>query len=182
MSENRQSTELGCAPAEEPADGAPTNQPQNAGRLLALYEQYAAAVMRYAAGLCGNPQMAMEATQQAFLELVQTNRNDGVEPWLFHRVKEILAERGAALPQTPRVALPDGDASTEVMAWAADQEVLARLRGRLTARELEILVMRLGGSSYTQISRSLDISIGTVASTLARAVKKARGLLKEDRG
>jgi RNA polymerase sigma factor (sigma-70 family) len=177
MSETKQAYEFACAPAQDAGPG-PENSP--AARMLALYEAHAASVARYASNLCGNPQLAMEATQQAFLELVQSKSQESAEPWLYHRVSEILAEMGANVKQVPAATRPATDGGAEIMQWLSSQEVLARLRNRLSAREMEILVLRLDGSSYTQISRALDISIGTVASTLARAVKKARVLLQED--
>jgi RNA polymerase sigma factor (sigma-70 family) len=179
MSDIKEASDMVCAP---PQDEKPEPPLSPAARMLALYEAHAASVARYAAGLCGNPQVAMEATQQAFLELVQTRTEEPPAPWLYHRVSEILAERGAAAPAQALAPPPKSDDSAELMAWVASQEVLARLRNRLSPREFEILVLRLDGSSYTQISKALDISIGTVASTLARAVKKARNLLAEEKG
>lgn len=168
---------LACAP---PRESTPNPEPSPSARILALYEAHAAPVARYAASLCGDAKLAMEATQQAFLELVQSRSEEPPEPWLYHRVGQILAESGAA-HEPARQDPPPTDGAADLLAWLSSQEVLARLRMRLSPREFEIVVLRLGGSSYTQISRSLDISIGTVASTLARAMKKARALLHEEK-
>lgn len=170
--------ELACAPSQ---DSAPSPEPSPSARILALYEAHAASVARYAASLCGDGQIAMEATQQAFVELVQSRGEESPEPWLYHRVSQILTERGALAQEPARQAPPPTEASADILAWLSGQEVLARLRTRLSPREFEMVALRLGGASYTQISRSLDVSIGTVASTLARAIKKARVLLHEEK-
>jgi RNA polymerase sigma factor (sigma-70 family) len=165
----------GDAP-DGPEDGPAT--PAGA-RMIKLYEAHAASLIRFGTSLAGNPEKAMKAVQQAFTEYLQAPPGSGEERWLYHRVRQLLGQTdGTGSDEKPPKS--SGTETSLVYEWLANQEVLARLRGRLSEREFEILVMRLDGASYTQISRRLDISIGTVASTLARSVKKARAMIEEE--
>ncbi len=59
------------------------------------------------------------------------------------------------------------------------RQLLERIQGLLSRRELECVLLRIQGYKYAEIADSLSISPGSVASLLWRAQRKLEVLLAE---
>ena len=167
--------------------------------LSPLVERHHRRLFRIALSYLRNPDDAEDAVQEAFVKLFERARTwDGrseVAPWLtriavnqaidlyrkLHRRRvrfpPIEDSQGVALP------IPDPSPSPEQQAHGA------RLGGRMSAaleglgeRQRAVLVLRHAeGLSLEEISTSLGLRLGTVKSTLHRALVEMRGRLMEVR-
>lgn len=154
-----------------------------AAELVACYEAEASGLYRYATLLLGNPQLAEDVVQEAFLRLFAALRS-GAEirdrrAWLFRVLRNACLERrrysrsrnevelsaGAPAP----AASPEADYHRRHLAWQ-----LARV---LSPRELECVRLRAEGLSYAQIADVLRVRSGTVGALLNRALVKCRSLI-----
>lgn len=157
--------------------------------LLEAYERYAPCLLRFARACAHKPGAAEESVQQAFLDLLTAWRmGEETGPpgeWLFRSVRQQLAASGLRCEQaramaedyrreTAAIAEPDLDAPLR------QAEVLRRLARVSSPREFEMLQLRAEGFSYEEIAAILEIHPGTVASTLARALRKVRQAFRED--
>jgi RNA polymerase sigma-70 factor (ECF subfamily) len=88
--------------------------------------------------------------------------------WNFLRFFSSESE-DAVLNEPTDVPGPDPTPENEAVA-SEKKRLIERAMAKLTAEERAVLVLReLNGRSYDEISRSLDIPLGTVKSRLARA-------------
>jgi RNA polymerase sigma-70 factor, ECF subfamily len=157
--------------------------------LLEAYERFAPGLLRFARACTHKPGAAEESVQQAFLDLLTAWRmGEETGPpreWLFRSVRQQLDAAGRRCEQaramaegyereTPASAIPDLDAPMR------RAEVRRRLARVSSPREFEILQLRVEGFSYEEIAAILEIHPGTVASTLARALRKVRQAFRED--
>jgi RNA polymerase sigma-70 factor (ECF subfamily) len=131
-----------------------------------IYERHAAAVLRFATGLTGNPTLAQDLTADAFVRLWTASgeiRLETIRAYLFTIVRNLYRSdrrrswRAAPLDDTipdpiERVAEPVERRSELAAALRALKEV--------PVGDREALLMRAGGVSYDDISRALGITVG----------------------
>jgi RNA polymerase sigma-70 factor (ECF subfamily) len=148
-----------------------------------LVQRHQVALTRYLRGRLGNAEDAAEAAQEAFVRayfaLPRLRKPEGFLTWLLgiadRVVKETLraARRSRTLdleqaeplaPDDPRQSGDEG-ATTEAVAGLPD-----------TYREV-IVLRYYGGQSCAEISRSLDVPLGTVTKRLSRAYAMLRDRL-----
>ncbi len=149
----------------------------------AAFETHQEPLFRYAHRLVGDPDLAADVVQEAFVRLLDHPLPDGeVRRWLFtvvtnlvrddarmrKRRQRLLTERyqrSDLSPDPPEVP----DATTirreEVKA------VKAALRS-LTERDRQMLVMREEGFRYAEIARAVGVAPGSVGTLLARALRR----------
>ena len=131
-----------------------------------IYERHAAAVLRFATGLTGNPTLAQDLTSDAFVRLWTASgeiRLETVRAYLFTIVRNLhRSDRRRSWR-----AAPLDDAMPDPIERVADpverrSELAAALRSlrELPVGDREALLMRAGGVSYDDIGRALGISVG----------------------
>lgn len=158
-------------------------------RLLEAYEQFAPGLLRFAQACTHKPGAAEESVQQAFLDLLMAwrmgEKTGPPREWLFRSVRQQLAAAGRRCEQA--MAIAEGyeretaaSATPDLDAPLRRAEVRRRLARVSSPREFEILQLRVEGFSYEEIAAILEIHPGTVASTLARALRKVRQAFRED--
>ncbi len=77
--------------------------------------------------------------------------------------------------ERPSGAVPDGQAAGDLAAEVAVRMAVRSALGSLTDRQRAVLVLRVFDDlSEAQVARVLDCAIGTVKSTMARAVARLR--------
>lgn len=150
-------------------------------------------LFRYLARECGDPHLARDAVQEAFLRLHQ--QRDAVaaatvRSWLFttgmnvlrdtYRTRttqrRILETRAARVP-APR---PDPDPAQE-LERRQDRERLRAALDALRERERTALLMREEGFKHREIAEALQTTTGSVGTLISRALSKlARAL--DDQG
>lgn len=160
--------------------------------LVHLYEKR---VYGLAARLCGNPDDAQEAAQEAFLSAWQglpSFRGDAsFSTWLYRLTNNAcidLLRREKRRRQASGPSLDNENLNLEVFDPSAtpqehveqeelQKEVACGLK-MLSPEHRSVLVLReIQQLSYEEISRVLDLDIGTVKSRISRGRKQLRALL-----
>jgi RNA polymerase sigma-70 factor (ECF subfamily) len=166
------------------------NGSDHATRFLALLRPIERDLETYCRRLIWQPDEAADAIQNAVLRAYKAfdryREEARFRAWMF----KILTREAFALNrkharisfhevQVDRDAL-SGFAGDDIHAFAEEleAEVSAALR-RLTDTERAVLLLRaIGGLSYKEIADNLDIPLGSVMGSLARARSKMQTMLK----
>jgi RNA polymerase sigma-70 factor (ECF subfamily) len=147
-----------------------------------LFKDWYTPLLRYACRATGCLESAEDLVQEAFTQLYSAllQQKDIVNPkaWTLCVVRRrivdqqrVLARHGGpflSISEVSEVAASPPLPSTP--GW--EEEVLTRLLDSLSAREEEVLLLRAKGLKYRQIADSLNISINSVKTLLARAIRK----------
>ena len=151
-------------------------------------ERYQRKAYAVAYGMVRNADDAMDVTQDAFIKvhryLDRFQGSSGFYTWLYRIVVNLALDRRRRAKRVPQVEWDDGVAHEldprSVVPSGADPEVASRRAEvqalvaegvqQLPDGQREVLLLReVEGLSYEEISESLECSIGTVKSRLARA-------------
>lgn len=155
-----------------------------------LFAEHHPALFRYLARMTGDPELAADAAQEAFVKLVERPPAPGeTRAWLFRvgtnaareaarthgrRLRLLEAKPGRApvgdAPPTPDAALDAGEQRRRV------QRALASL----SERERRMLLMRQEGFSHREIAEAVGTTPGSVGTMAARALDKLAALLRLD--
>ena len=146
-------------------------------------------VVRVVYRMCGDPELAEEAAQEAFLRAWQ--RLDSYKPqhpfraWVYRiAINAALDALRAEKPTTGLETVEEHGLPAQGMSANPEKAVEQRQRAErvqqaidgLTPASRSVLVLReYGGLSYTEIADTLSIPIGTVMSRL----NSARGQLRQ---
>jgi RNA polymerase sigma-70 factor, ECF subfamily len=166
---------------------AETDSRQSAieNEVVRLYEKNAAALHRYGLAICGDPAMAQDAVQEAFLRYYIALRKEtagmDAKGWLYSttrnyildRLKEYYVRNSQSLEAASQIAEDAENPEANIML----REIHATAHELLSPRELECLRLRNEGLRYRDIADILKIETATVGVLLGRAVKKIRTAL-----
>ena len=171
--------------AAVPANPPPAGIEQE---IAGLYEREAPGMLRYAAAVASNPDLARDAVQEAFFRffLYRSGGQRVLSPraWLFRVAHNFLMDqmRAASSQDVSIESLgewPEPAAPIEPERSLA--ELLARLREfGLSPREIDCVRLRTENLSYDEIAAVLGLKSGTVGAFLARAHTKIRKALAEE--
>ena len=162
-------------------------------QLVGLHEKK---VYGLALRMCGNPEDAADAAQEAFLAawkgLPRFRGEAGFSTWLYRltanaaidclrREKKRRGElsiEGGELP----LSLPDAGPSPQEAAEGGELRAAVNAAlARLTDQHRTVLILReLQELSYEEIAGALGLDLGTVKSRISRARKALRKILLED--
>jgi RNA polymerase sigma factor (sigma-70 family) len=146
---------------------------------------------RYLARLTGDPDLAADVAQEAFVRLLQQESPpDAVRPWLF-RVATNLVRDTARRARRRQVLVLDGRApSSHGDGPPPPDSGLDRDRARslvrtaldeLSSKERTALLMREEGFRHREIAEALGTTTGSVGTLLSRAIRKAAHRLGQPR-
>ena len=151
-----------------------------------LFEREFSHLFRYLDRLSGEPDLAADLAQEAFIRLYQRgSMPERPIPWLvtvamnlFRNVRtsqvrraRLLAGAGMEMPVADPPVLPDRDAEN-------DSVRVRNALDALTERERELLLLRAEGYSYRDLAGALELhesSIGTLLARAKQAFRKAYG-------
>jgi RNA polymerase sigma factor (sigma-70 family) len=165
----------------------------DAGPAEALFQRHHEPLRRYLARFTGDPDLAADLAQEAFVRLLERPPADNIaRPWLF-RVATNLAldsvrtqSRRRMLVMRGRAMLtysdPPPSPERGVEQSSARRAVADALAG-LSAKERMALLMREEGFTHREIADAVGTTTGSVGTLLARALRKAAtrlGPIKED--
>jgi RNA polymerase sigma-70 factor, ECF subfamily len=147
------------------------------------------AALRFARGSAEASDLVQEACLRAFRNLDQLKQPDAARAWVFTILRSVYlreAERRGAgsIPLADTALLPtdgrwnDLDPGSPLRGALLDEVRRTTLRLALPFREVLVLA-HIGGFSYEEIARILDVPVGTVMSRLSRARRVLRDLLGE---
>lgn len=148
-----------------------------------LYDAHRLALVRYLARHCGDPDLAEDAAQEAFVRLAERppTRDENLRAWLFTVATRIAIDeararrrRGDLLEGAPD-RVPVGDAPDPPDEALARAEARRRVRvalDRLDERERTILLLREEGFAHREIAEAVGTTTGSVGTMIARALRK----------
>jgi RNA polymerase sigma-70 factor (sigma-E family) len=168
-----------AAEAPEPADTA-------AGAVTALYREHALGLTRLAFLMLGDRPAAEDVVQDAFCALYRVwdrlSAHDNLVGYV--RVSVLngcrTSRRRARRAPRPEAMPPAVSAEDGALAGEEKRAAVAAVR-RLPPRQREALVLRyFAGLSEQETARAMNVSLGTVKSTTARALAAVGKMLREE--
>lgn len=147
-----------------------------------LFEEHHAGLYRYLLRLTGDPDLAQDAAQEAFVRLLARRpREEQLRAWLFtvstnlvrtwanerKRRRGLLEAFGARAP----TADPPPDPAEDVQARERREFVRAALDS-LSDKERAVLLMREEGFSHREIATTIGTTTGSVGTLIARALDR----------
>jgi RNA polymerase sigma-70 factor (ECF subfamily) len=176
---------------QECAPGSPTSE-QACTRLVSDHQRM---VYQLALHLLGDPQEALDLSQEVFLKVFRTlpqfRGQSTLRTWIYRivvnqasnrqrwwrrrrRSQQVAIEEHTAvhgeLPDVREFSMPDRvlqERETAGRVWQALNQLPFEQRAVIVLREID-------GLSYEEIATSLDVAVGTVKSRLARARETLR--------
>jgi RNA polymerase sigma-70 factor (ECF subfamily) len=152
--------------------------------VVELFHAHFHRLVRYLDRLSGDPELAADLAQEAFIKLHQRgSMPDRPEAWLitvamnlFRNVKSTSARRRRLLtPARAEAALGDPMPTPVQCAEAADERDRVRAAiDRLGERERQILLLRAEGYGYRDVAQALDLNEASIGTFLARAKRAFR--------
>ncbi len=151
------------------------------------------AVIRVVYRLCGDTQIAEDATQEAFIrawvKLPGYQSNAPFSHWIYRIAVNTALD---TLREKPQESLDDETSVGQLPGRSPDPEaaIIEREKSNDVQNAIKalpdaartVLVLReFGGLSYDEIASTLDIPIGTVMSRLNYARTRLRELLRDER-
>lgn len=154
--------------------------------VLALFDDYQRPLQRYLSSLGLSPDDAEDVVQDVFVALFQHLKRGrprhNLPGWLF-QVAHNLGRRqlrvhrrrwwfqSAAATFGPDPIDPTADPETQ-LAEAEQRLRWERVLGALPERDRQCVLLRAEGHAYRTIAALLDVSLGTVAKSMARALDR----------
>lgn len=145
---------------------------------VALYEEFGAALVRYAGQLAGSPDEARDAVQEVFLRFFVERRYGrsiaNPRAWLYRVLRNYLLDRLKAAASQREIQTADFE-TLAVQGRDNPEEMVQRSQAArqiaqtLSDRECTCLTLRGEGLSYAEIAEVMEIQTGTVGALLSRA-------------
>jgi len=168
------------ATPKQPKAASHANMPRE--RVAQAVRLYAAALWRYCYGRLSDRHLAEDAVQETFLRAHKAMGSGGVENlpgWLFGTARRCCLEMGR---RRKSVSAGDGAAMDALSDPAADSresaEVDAAMEQLSDGERALVALKHVEGLKCREIADRLDMPLGTVTGTLARAYAKLRRALK----
>jgi RNA polymerase sigma-70 factor (ECF subfamily) len=150
-------------------------------RLTALFAQYHAPLVRFLTRRLGDRDWAEEIAQETFVRALRQETITSERSWLFAVASNLVrdeARRDARhrrrlellREQTKADAVVEPEPTS--MERAGEQALARRAVETLAERDRDALLMREEGLSYDEIATALDLSVGSVGTTLSRARRR----------
>ena len=154
----------------------------------ALFSEHHPALFRYLSRMTGDPDLAEDAVQQAFMRLIEKPPAPGnVRAWLFQVAinaarfaQRTHGRRARILNNAPQRA-PVADVPASPDAVTEQEEERSRVRRALDAlseRDRTILLMREEGFSYREIAEAVGTTTQSVGTLISRAMAKLAAELR----
>ena len=148
-----------------------------------LFRTYNGQLVRYLTRRLGDSDLAEEVAQETFVRAMRQDSLANERAWLFAVATNLLRDaarrqerdrkRLTLLAAESRASSEDADAEAELSVERLRQSVAARRAlGMLADRDRSALLMKEEGLSYPEIAEALDLSPGSVGTTLARARRR----------
>ena len=155
----------------------------------ALVHLYEKRVFALTLRMCGNPEDAAEAAQEAFLAAWQGlaffRGEASFSTWLYRLTTNAAIDwlrrekRHRGMDDVTDLELPDDGPGPQDQAEQAEtQQTVRRALGQLSEEHRQVLLLRyMQELDYAEIAAALEISEGTVKSRISRAKMRLRELL-----
>jgi RNA polymerase sigma-70 factor (ECF subfamily) len=146
-----------------------------------LFRTYNAPLVRYLTRRLGDRDWAEEVAQETFLRALRQDRIDNERAWLFAVATNLVRDeaRKDARRRRHLALLAEQERATEAvepeptsLERAQEAAMARRAVDALAERDRLALLMREEGLSYDEIAVALDLSPGSVGTTLSRARRR----------
>lgn len=148
--------------------------------LVRLFDDHHAAIYRYLVRLCGEPDLAADGAQEAFVRALERPPRNGVaRAWLFtvatnyvldHRRTGARRDRIHA-GSADRAPMADPPPDPHESVESSDRHLaVRRALDSLPAKERIALLMREEGFSHREIADAVGTTTGSVGTLIARAL------------
>ncbi len=157
-------------------------------RLTTLFAEFHAPLVRFLTRRLGDRDRAEELAQETFIRALKQETITSERSWLFAVASNLVrddARRDAR--QRKRLELLHEQSKADAVAEpeptsmerAAEQALARRAVEALGERDRDALLMREEGLSYEEIATALDLSVGSVGTTLSRARRRLMEVYEE---
>jgi len=149
--------------------------------LTRLFAEYHAPLVRFLTRRLGDRDWAEEVAQETFVRALKQETIASERSWLFAVASNLVrddARRDARRRQRLELLHEQTKADAIVepeptsMERATEQALARRAVEALGERDRDALLMREEGLSYEEIAAALDLSLGSVGTTLSRARRR----------
>ena len=145
-----------------------------------LFHEYHAPLVRYLTRRLGDRDWAEEIAQETFVRAMRQETITSERSWLFAVATNLVrdemrkdARRRQRLEQLVQEARArEAEVEPLPVERAEDAALARRAMEALGERDREALLMREEGLDYTEIAAALELSVGSVGTTLARARRR----------
>ena len=146
-----------------------------------LFHLYHAPLVRYLTRRLGDRDWAEEVAQETFLRALRHGPVASERAWLFAVATNLVRDEGRkAVRQRRHLELLAAEARAEeavepeptTLERAQEAALARRAVDALVERDRLALLMREEGLSYPEIAEALNLSVGSVGTTLARARRR----------
>jgi RNA polymerase sigma-70 factor (ECF subfamily) len=145
-----------------------------------LFHAYHAPLVRYLTRRLGDRDWAEEIAQETFVRAMRQESIASERSWLFAVATNLVrdemrkdARRRQKLEQLVQEAKArEAEVQPLPIERAEDAALARRAMEALGERDREALLMREEGLDYTEIAAALELSVGSVGTTLARARRR----------
>lgn len=148
-----------------------------------LFRSYNTQLVRYLTRRLGDSDLAEEVAQETFVRAMRQEDIANERAWLFAVATNLLRDTArkqerdrkhlTLLAAEARESSEDQDEEAELSVERMRQSAAARhALGLLGERDRSALLMKEEGLSYPEIAEALDLSAGSVGTTLARARRR----------
>ncbi len=156
-----------------------------------MFEQHFASLFRYMDRLSGDPDLASDIAQEAFVRLYQRGAfPDDVRGWLAAVAGNLLRDQHRSsrrhlellASQPPEITMGSPAPSAEIEVLRDERRAAIRtVLEQLPRRDQQILLLRHEGYSYREIGTALDIAETSVGTLLTRASAAFAAAFEEGR-
>lgn len=161
---------------------AATPSPDQRLNVTQLFQEHYDALYRYLVRLTGDPDLAADAAQEAFVRLVERPPQDRhLRAWLFAVATNVVRDTARArarwlklLTSSPdRAPVGDQPELPDAAAESGERRKMVRAAlERLSWKERTVLLMREEGFAHHEIAAAVGTTTGSVGTMLARALNK----------
>jgi RNA polymerase sigma-70 factor (ECF subfamily) len=152
----------------------------NDTELERLFKTYHVALVRYLTRRLGDRDWAEEVAQETFLRALRQDHLTNERAWLFavatNLVRDDARREDRRRNKLRLLAEESRDAHVESQETALERAQDAALARKaidaLAERDRLALLMREEGLNYEEIAQALDLSVGSIGTTLARARRR----------
>jgi RNA polymerase sigma-70 factor, ECF subfamily len=145
----------------------------------ALFERLYPSLVRYLNRLTGDPDVAEDIAQEAFVRLLKQSLSEAeVRPWLFTVAMNLVRDRARRVDRrrrllggAPRMVSPL-PAPDDGLERSEEIEGVRRALDQLPPRDRQLLLMREEGFKYDEIARVVGVAPASVGTLIARALKR----------
>jgi RNA polymerase sigma-70 factor, ECF subfamily len=150
------------------------------GDVERLFHSYHAPLVRYLTRRLGDADWAEEVAQETFLRALRQETILNERAWLFAVATNLVRDEArkdarrrrhlALLAEQERESASEPEVTT--LERAQEAALARRAVDSLAERDRLALLMREEGLDYNEIAEALDLSVGSVGTTLARARRR----------